>query len=70
MARRITVQVHADGTMAAETHGFSGATCLDEVSRIEELCGERAASSKLTEEYYKSEQAQEVAQTADVDLER
>ncbi|QXC59908.1 DUF2997 domain-containing protein [Aquihabitans sp. G128] len=52
--KRITVQVLADGTLRAETSGVTGPGCLDEVARIEALCGETVTDSSLTPDYHAS----------------
>lgn len=52
--KRITVQVLADGTLRAETSGVAGPDCLNEVARIEALCGEAVAESNLTPDYHAS----------------
>lgn len=51
MTTRIVVTVRPDGTISAETRGLKGPACLDEVPRIEALCGERISESALTKEY-------------------
>lgn len=51
--KRIVVDVRSDGTMAAGTQGVVGPPCLDEVSRIEVLCGEPISSSELTDDYHR-----------------
>lgn len=48
---RITVDVRPDGTMVAATHNVTGPRCLDEVNRIEALCGGTISSSRLTDDY-------------------
>lgn len=50
--KRIVVDVHPDGTMSAATQGITGPSCLDEVARIEALCGGTIASSTLTDDYH------------------
>ena len=39
--------------MAAITKGLKGPSCLDEVARIEALCGAEVSTSDLTEDYYR-----------------
>lgn len=51
MTTRIVVTVRPDGTISAETRGLKGPACLDEVSRIEALCGAPISESQLTAEY-------------------
>ena len=36
-AARIVVTVRVDGTIEAETHGVTGAACLDYIARLEDL---------------------------------
>lgn len=64
MARkRIVIDVHLDGTMAAATHGVTGPSCLDEVARIEALCGEAVTSSRLTDDYDRTDAAEQLDAT-------
>jgi hypothetical protein len=49
--KRIMIDVHTDGTIAATTKGITGPSCLDEITRIEMLCGGVTANSRLTDDY-------------------
>lgn len=60
--RRIVIGVHTDGTIAAATQGVTGLSCLDEVARIQALCGGSIAGSILTEDYHKAPAPHQVVQ--------
>ncbi len=50
--KRILIKVRPDGTVSASTQGVTGPSCLDEVNRIQALCGGDVSDSKLTEDYH------------------
>jgi hypothetical protein len=54
--------------MVAATHDVAGPGCLDEVQRIEALCGGTVASSRLTDDYERTNSDHE-AVTPTVDVE-
>lgn len=68
MGRRIIVDVAPDGTLNARTQGYRGPACLKEVEHIEALCGEKIASSKLTDEYYMESVATNHSEDVGIDL--
>lgn len=49
--RQIVIEVDPDGLMRATTHGYEGPDCLDEIARIEDLCGAPMVESELTSDY-------------------
>ena len=50
-SKQIRVSVAADGTISAETLGFTGPTCLDQVAVLEDLLDAVATSSEFTDDY-------------------
>ena len=50
-SRQIRVSVAADGTISAETLGFTGPSCLDQVAVLEDLLDAVTTSSEFTEDY-------------------
>jgi hypothetical protein len=67
--KRIVVNVLSDGTIAASTDGYTGSTCLDEVARIEGLCGGTVVSSSLTDDYHAADAAGSLITHAEVNEE-
>lgn len=51
-AARIVVTVRVDGTIEAETHGVTGAACLDYIARLEDLIDAGTVASRFTEDYH------------------
>lgn len=48
---RIVVRVGADGAVTAETHGVTGAACLDYLAVLEDLLEARVEQSAFTADY-------------------
>lgn len=49
--KQIRVSVAADGTVSAETLGFTGPSCLDQVAVLEDLLDAIATTSEFTDDY-------------------
>lgn len=49
--KSITVRIHPDGTIEAETHGMKGEECLAYVSPLEDLLAAETIASHFTDEY-------------------
>jgi len=54
--KRILIKVRPDGTVSASTQGVTGPSCLDDVNRIQALCGGDVSDSTLTEDYHRTPQ--------------
>jgi hypothetical protein len=62
--RQISLRIHTDGKIEAETHGVKGKACLDYIRIVEQLTGARTVDSGFTGEYYEGE-AQMAAEAAE-----
>ncbi|WP_405374680.1 MULTISPECIES: DUF2997 domain-containing protein [unclassified Microbacterium] len=49
--KKLVVQLHADGTVAAETFGMTGPECLDYIEQLEALLDAQTESSQFTDDY-------------------
>lgn len=57
MAKRIKVEISADGNVKAETLGIFGQKCLDYVAILEDMLEAEAIQSSFNGDYTKSEDA-------------
>lgn len=48
---RITIRVHADGQVSAETHDITGPKCMDYIAVLEDLLDAETVSSAFTDDY-------------------
>ncbi|MBW9208662.1 DUF2997 domain-containing protein [Mumia sp. zg.B21] len=63
--KQLRVRVARDGTVSAETIGFTGPECLDQVAVLEDLLDALSSSSSFTEEYWQTDHVQEEGQSLD-----
>lgn len=49
--RALKVSVAPDGTITAETIGFTGSTCLSQIGALEDLLEATTVRSAFTDEY-------------------
>ena len=50
--RALKVSVAPDGTITAETIGFTGSTCLSQIGALEDLLQATTVRSAFTDEYF------------------
>ena len=50
--RALKVSVAPDGTITAETIGFTGSTCLSQIGALEDLLEATTVRSAFTDEYF------------------
>lgn len=51
--KQLRVSVARDGTVAAETLGFAGPECLDQIAVLEDLLDALSVSSSFTADYHR-----------------
>ncbi|MHA4045164.1 DUF2997 domain-containing protein [Bacillus cereus] len=60
MEKRVKVRILPDGTIQAETKGIKGEKCTDYILILEELLQAEAIEAQYTEEFYETEQIQQI----------
>ncbi|MCL2091843.1 MAG: DUF2997 domain-containing protein [Micrococcales bacterium] len=55
MGEQLILRVSADGTVAAETKGVTGPTCLDSVLLLENLLDAQTIASQFTADYTRAQ---------------
>ena len=55
MSRKIQIKIRPDGTIEAETLGFTGKKCLDLIPLLEKLTDAKVVDSDYKQEYYEEE---------------
>jgi Protein of unknown function (DUF2997). len=53
--RVLKVSVAPDGTVTAETIGFSGSSCLSQINLLEDILEASTVQSAFTEEYFNTQ---------------
>ena len=56
MAKRVKIQIFADGRVQADVAGVKGKKCTDYIRILEELLDAEAVQSAYTPEYYEEQQ--------------
>ena len=64
---QLVIQLHADGTIRAETRHIVGDACVPFAAILEDLCDAEAVDSDYTQDYYLSQQADSVVKAEDRD---
>ncbi|ANV74510.1 MULTISPECIES: DUF2997 domain-containing protein [Bacillus] len=60
MEKRVKIRILPDGTVQAETKGIKGEKCTDYILILEELLQAEAIEAQYTEEFYETEQIQQI----------
>lgn len=60
MEKRVKVRILPDGTIQAETKGIKGEKCTDYILILEELLQAEAIEAQYTEEFYETDQIQQI----------
>ncbi|PGT14276.1 DUF2997 domain-containing protein [Bacillus cereus] len=60
MEKRVQIRILPDGTIQAETKGIKGEKCTDYILILEELLQAEAIEAEYNEEFYETEQVQQI----------
>jgi len=63
VSHQIIVTVKPDGTISAKTHGITGANCLDDIDRLEQLLLAETVESHYTADFHRTQEHEHESHT-------